>query len=84
MPYKALTYIMLGEEKISPGDEISDEQLADAGQNEEHIAQLIEGGALSEDMDAPVHPDHQVVIPESEEVEAENVIRSGDGGSGNA
>lgn len=87
MPYKALTFIMLGEEKISPGDEISDAQLEEAGQTEEHIAELVESGALSTDMDADVHPDHQLPIPESDEVAAEGEsrqLRSGDGGDGNA
>ena len=80
--YKALTFLMVGETRKSPGDAVSEEELEAVGQTKESIQELIDGGALSEDMDAPVNEAH--AIPESAEVEAEGVIRSGDGGSGNA
>jgi hypothetical protein len=62
MPYKALTYLNLpGDPEVrkSPGDKITDKELKDAGQDSEQIAALMKSGAISDDMDADVHPDHQ-------------------------
>lgn len=55
-----------GESKrFEPGETITKKDLADAGQSDEQIAELIEFGSLSEldAMDTPLHPDHQPVDP---------------------
>jgi hypothetical protein len=61
--YKALTFINLPvlDIKKAPGDIISTEEFTQGGQTEENIKSLIESGALSTDMDAPLHPDNQPV-----------------------
>lgn len=72
MPYKALTVIALpvlnedglatGETvRYEPGAVISDEEWNSSGQTEEDAATLVESGAMSEDMDAELHPDHRPV-----------------------
>ncbi len=62
-PYKALTYVHLPEieKDYKPGDEISDEDLEAAGQGEENIQALIDGGAIG-GMDDPISP--QNIIPD--------------------
>ena len=77
MPYKALTFVEIGGRRFSPGDEISDSDLEEG----EDIQALINGGAVSEDMDASVHEAH--LTPEEEVVsEAENILKANDEGSG--
>jgi hypothetical protein len=95
MPYKALTVIalpVLNEDGVStgestryePGAVISDEELAAAGQTEEDVTALVESGALSDDMDAELHPDHRPVPAAGTNLEAmianakEMVDRMGD------
>lgn len=80
MSYKALTYIVLGEKTVSPGEMISEDDLEAANQTDEDIAALIEGGSISEDMDAPIHESHQA--PEIEAPEGTTHIQADDGGSG--
>jgi hypothetical protein len=72
---KALTFIVLGEERFAPGDSITKTQLKDAGQTDEQVQQLIADGALGEDSDE-LHPDHQPVET------PEGTITATDGGSG--
>jgi hypothetical protein len=73
---KALTYIMLGDTRYAPGEEVSREDLEAAGQTEEQIKELVDGGSLGE-TDTPLHPDH---VP----AEApEGTIAASDGGGGN-
>ena len=57
--FKALTYLTLGEEKVSPGDTISSDALEAAGQTKENIDQLLESGAISEDLEADVLEEHR-------------------------
>ena len=61
--YKALTFINLPllDIKKFPGDTITDEEFDQGGQTPSQIQDLITAGALSEDPDAPLHPDHQPV-----------------------
>lgn len=58
--YKSLTYVNLPVVDVmkSPGDEITDEELEAAGQDEEAVQSLLDSGAISTDMEAPLHPDH--------------------------
>src|SRR5580765_7267357 len=62
-PYKALTYVHLPviEKDFAPGDMISDEDLEAAGQEEENIQALVEGGALGGE-DDPLDPSS--IIPD--------------------
>jgi hypothetical protein len=61
--YKALTYINLPllDIKKAPGDTITDEEFIAGGQDEEHVQDLINQGALSTDMDAALAPDNEPV-----------------------
>ena len=62
--HKALTYLNLPPaNRKAPGESISPEEWAatDPLQTEEDIQALIEGGSISEDMDAELHPDHRPV-----------------------
>lgn len=57
--YKALTYVNLSDDNVKePGDIVTGKELEEAGQTEEDIANLVEAGAISSDMDAPLHEDH--------------------------
>lgn len=79
MAYKALTYLVLGDVRKSPGDSISDKELKDAGQEEDNIQALIDSGALG-DKDAEIHPDHVMADPEASEGSDNNVNASDAGG----
>jgi hypothetical protein len=61
MAYKALTYINIppNNRKI-PGDTITKKELqeSDPPQTDDDIKKLIDGGAMSEDMDAPINKAH--------------------------
>ena len=78
--YKALTFLMVGDEKKSPGDSVSLAELEAAGQTPENVKQLLESGALG-GQDDEIDPAHQPV-----EVEApagsENHVIAGDAGKG--
>jgi hypothetical protein len=73
---KALTHIVLGNARYSPGDEISREELKGAGQTEEQIEALVKAGSLGEEGDS-LHADH--IQPEPEP----GIITASDGGGGN-
>jgi hypothetical protein len=73
--YKALTYVNLPPDNIkAPGEEITEAELSEAGQTEDDIAALLEQGAISEDMDAPINEAHAPV--EVEGLGEFNVIAS--------
>jgi hypothetical protein len=74
---KALTYLVIkeGGDPIPPGTAISKSELLEAGQTEDDIQALLDGGALSEDDDAPLHPDHA-------DLEEEGGVTSHDSGRG--
>jgi hypothetical protein len=82
MPYKALTYLMVGDTRYSPGDSIKKSDLSDAGQTSENIKELLDGGAISENMDAEIHPDHkfeqELLAPEG----TDNHVIASDAGNG--
>lgn len=59
MEYKCLTYVMLNGVKKNPGDVITEEDLANAGQTDDDIGRLVVSRAISSDLDADLHPDHQ-------------------------
>lgn len=64
--HKALTYINLPpDNRKAPGDEISPQEweACDPPQTEENIQELIDSGAISEDMDAEILPAHRPVNP---------------------
>jgi hypothetical protein len=71
---KALTYIVLGDKRYEPGDSITRTDLKNAGQTEEQIRELVDGGALGEESDE-LHPDHMPI-------EVPQMITANDGGSG--
>jgi hypothetical protein len=80
--YKALTFINLPllDIKKAPGDMISDEEFTAGGQTEDDITALIDGGALSTDPNAPLHPDNQPVpVPVSINPEAIDVVADDQG-----
>lgn len=62
--YKALTFVNLPgtDKRVAPGGTITAADFEAAKQTEEDIQSLIDGGAISEDMDAELHPDHQDLI----------------------
>ena len=78
MPYKCLTYVMVGEEKKAPGDSVTKAEFVAAGQTTDDIAILLKTGAISEDADAPIHKDHGPVPAAT----GEHVIQTSDGGAG--
>lgn len=81
MPYKALTYVFVGGVKYAPGDSINKSEFGD--HTEEQIEELVKGGAISEDMDAPLHPDHQVADElQAPEGSDRHVVASDDGNGG--
>lgn len=57
--YKALTYVMVGDDKIAPGDSVSHNDLLAAGQSDEDVTQLLKSGVISEDQDAEIHEAHR-------------------------
>lgn len=59
--YKALTYIVLNNQKYAPGTKFTQKELLAAGQSKSNIEQLIKDKALSKDMEAPLHKDHQPI-----------------------
>ena len=59
--YKALTYLMVGDEKVAPGDTVTRADLEAAGQTAENIDQLLESGAISDDMQADVLEEHREI-----------------------
>jgi hypothetical protein len=64
--HKALTYVNLPPaNRKSPGDTITQEEwdATNPLQTEEDIQSLIDQGAISEDMNAEIHPDHLPVDP---------------------
>jgi hypothetical protein len=81
--YKALTFINLPllDIKKAPGDTISTEELTNGGQTPDDIASLVSAGALSEDPDAPVHPDH-VPVPVPTSATADVNVSADDEGKG--
>lgn len=72
---KALTYVVLGDVRKSPGDKVTKTELKAAGQTEDDVKHLIKTGALSEDDKADVDEAHKIV--ES----PEGVITAKDGGT---
>lgn len=59
--YKALTYLNLPpDNRKAPGDPITEKELKDAGQDDEHIDALRESGAIGGPTDE-IHEDHAVV-----------------------
>jgi hypothetical protein len=72
---KALTFIQLGDKRFAPGDEITDEELKEAGQTEEQVKELVDAGSLG-DADAELHEDHRPVEAPA------GTITASDGGSG--
>jgi hypothetical protein len=81
--YKALTFINLPllDIKKAPGDMITEEELSQGGQTPDDIASLVAGGSLSEDPDAPVHPDH-VPVPVPTSATADVNVSADDEGKG--
>jgi hypothetical protein len=57
---KALTFIMLGDKRFAPGDEVTDADLEEAGQTAEQIKELVDAGSLG-DADAELHEAHRPV-----------------------
>lgn len=73
--YKALTYVMIDEDKKAPGDPITQAEIDDAGQSE-NVQELITTGAIGSpddeineahaevSVDAPAGSDHHVIATE--------------------
>jgi hypothetical protein len=79
MQYKALTYINLPllDIKKAPGDTITDEEFEAGGQTESDIQNLLDGGSISTDTNAQLHPDHQPA--NAPETEGMNIVASDEG-----
>lgn len=73
--YKALTVINLPYHndgkglRKEPGEKITKAEMNDAQQTDDDIKALIDSGAISEDMDADIHPAHLPVDPNAPTVE---------------
>lgn len=81
--YKALTYLNLPpDNRKSPGDKITKAELAEAGQDEGNIKELIKGGSISEDMNAPLDKSHDPVRVTVASSETTVHVVTGDTGEG--
>lgn len=78
--YKALTFLMVGEEKKSPGDPISEADLKAAGQTPENIKQLVADGALGSPDDEinEAHAPVEISVPSG----SDNHVVAGEEGKG--
>ena len=71
--YKALTYVHLPiiEKSFNPGDTVTAEELAEAGQTDDNVNELVKGGSLGSHED-DIRPSH--IIPRADMPTIELVV----------
>lgn len=60
---RAPLFLPFVEKRKEPGSTVTREELEKAQQTDEDVKTLIENGALGEDVDGEIHPDHVPVPP---------------------